>query len=177
MSSGQRAPVVIGVVGDSGTGKTSLLERLIPALDSRGLSVGVAKHSSHGFEADRPGKDSHRLYTSGARAVALASAEQIATFTRRDESRGATLPEVLATLPAGLDLVLVEGFAWESIPRLIVVRGAASPAERHSQPGSVLRVVRGSASAPEAKPEFSSALLASLVDRLVGAVHQGGGGA
>ena len=81
-------PLVVGFVGPSNVGKTSLLERLIPALAARGLSVAAVKHSSHGFAADRPGKDSHRLYTAGAAAVALISREQLATFTRRDESVG-----------------------------------------------------------------------------------------
>ena len=65
----QRAPGVVGLVGRSGSGKTSLLESLIPALTARGLAVGAVKHTSHGFTADRPGKDSYRLYESGAESL------------------------------------------------------------------------------------------------------------
>ena len=63
---------VIGFVAASGTGKTTLLSRLIPVLSERGLRCAVIKHSHHDFEIDRPGKDSHRLREAGAGQVLLA---------------------------------------------------------------------------------------------------------
>ena len=138
-------PLVIGFVGSSGVGKTTLLERAIPRLEARGLEVGVVKHASHGFSADRPGKDSHRLYGAGAQAVALVSLEAMAVFQRRASSGSHHEPELetaLEALPPGLDAVLVEGFAWAPIPRFVVVKGHEAPRREHLERGPVIRIVR-----------------------------------
>lgn len=158
---------VIAFVGDSDSGKTTLLEQLIPLLSARGLAVASVKHASHGFDADRPGSDSHRHYTAGAQAVVVISDSAIATFERRDAAHIATLEEALATLPDGLDLVLVEGFGWESIPRLILVPPDRMPRNEHRESGPVLRVIRVPESAPEEKPAFSDDLIHSIASEIV----------
>jgi len=162
------APGVVGVVGRSGSGKTSLLECLIPALGERGLAVAAVKHTSHGFLADRPGKDSYRLYESGAEAVALISHEQIATFTRRESERdaGPRLAAALAALPQSLDLVLVEGFSWEAIPRLVLVPESELALPHHLEHGEVLRIVHVPRAPAEEKPTFPRDLVDSLADAL-----------
>jgi molybdopterin-guanine dinucleotide biosynthesis protein MobB len=159
-----RATPVVGFVGPSGVGKTSLVERLVAELTRRGLSVGVVKHASHGFLADRPGKDSHRFYESGADAVALISREQIATFIRvkRGVGEEVSLADTLATLPAGLDLVLAEGFSWEPIPRVVLVREDEEPAPAHVENGEVLEVVSAPSPPYDDKPEFPGALIEAL---------------
>jgi len=156
----------IGFVGDSDVGKTTLLEQLIPVLAGRGLVVGSVKHASHGFEADRPGKDSQRLYASGVQAVALICDEQIATFTRRDAARPASLRDALATLPRGLDAVLVEGFAWEPIPRIVLVKPGRKPRPAHLGAGPVLRIVVVPEAQPGSKPVFSDELVGEVAAEL-----------
>lgn len=160
----RRGPEVIGVVGRSGVGKTSLLERLIPALERRGLAVGAAKHASHGFLADRPGKDSHRLYESGARAVALLSQEQSATFVRLENPPA--IATALAALPADLDLVLAEGFSWEPIPRVVVTGPGREPREEELTGGEVIAVVTV-AGDPAGPPRFDPAELEGVLQRLL----------
>jgi molybdopterin-guanine dinucleotide biosynthesis protein B len=165
--------VVVGVVGRSGAGKTSLLARLIPVLAARGLAVGAVKHASHGFLADRPGKDSYRIYEAGAEAVALVSREQIATFVRRDDrTRGeVSLLAALAALPRGLDLVLVEGFSWEPIPRIVLVPGREAPAPEHLVPGEVLDLVRVPAPPPGGPPVFPDRPIAALAEGIASRVR------
>lgn len=156
---------VIGIVGSSGVGKTTLLERLLPALEARGVAVGAAKHASHGFLADRPGKDSHRLYEAGARAVALISTEQVAVFRRLAGSlaRPPALADALAALPPSLDLVLAEGFAWEPIPRVVLVGPDETPRSEHLECGEVVTIVR-MPPALDTKPQLPARFVESLAD-------------
>lgn len=168
-------PAVVGVVGPSGVGKTSLLEQLVRALTDRGLAVAVLKHASHGFLADHPGKDSYRLYESGAAAVAIISREQVATFARRGQNSAAevSLEAALAALPAGVELVLAEGFSWEPIPRLVLREGTDEPARAQIESGQVLEIVDVPRRTEQGPPEFPEALIASLVKMLAARVGRG----
>lgn len=167
----RRGVPVVGVVGRSGVGKTSLLELLIAALEERGIAVGAAKHASHGFLADRPGKDSHRLYESGARAVALLSGEQSATFVRRQDPP--SIDAALEALPADLDLVLVEGFSWEPIPRVVVAGPGREPRSEGLTAGEVIAVVTVQGYREAGPPRFDGAELEALLQRLVAWVASG----
>ncbi|MBM3501190.1 MAG: molybdopterin-guanine dinucleotide biosynthesis protein B [Armatimonadetes bacterium] len=111
----RRLPVpVIGVCGYSNSGKTLLLERLVPRLTGRGLRVALIKDSHHPLDVDRSGKDSDRLFAVGA-DVLVCGADQ--TFIRLHAAR-LTLDECLARLPGGYDLVLVEGFRNVALPKI-----------------------------------------------------------
>jgi molybdopterin-guanine dinucleotide biosynthesis protein B len=168
----------MGFVGPSGVGKTTLLERLVTALRQRGLRVGAVKHASHGFLADRPGKDSYRLYESGADAVALISREQVATFVRHDPAPGegdVSLAAVLASLPRGLDLVLAEGFSWEPIPRFVLVRAGEQPLPEHLAQGEVVDVVAIPAPTEGQPPRFPDSQVESLARQVIHRLESGEG--
>ena len=111
---------VIGISGWSGSGKTTLIERLLPELGATGLSVSTIKHARHGFDIDRPGKDSHRHRIAGAREVLVASPDRWALLHEHTGAAPA-LAELLARL-APVDLVLVEGFKHDRIAKLEVHR-------------------------------------------------------
>ena len=112
---------VFGIAGHSGMGKTTLLERLVPELSSRGLVVSLIKHSHKAIDIDRPGKDSYRLRESGCKEVLLLGNDRWALM---HELRGAPelgLPEALARLSA-CDLALVEGYKAYPLPKLEIYR-------------------------------------------------------
>ncbi|MDR2189180.1 MAG: molybdopterin-guanine dinucleotide biosynthesis protein B [Azonexus sp.] len=111
---------VFGIAGYSGSGKTTLLEKLIPCLTARGFTVSVIKHTHHGFDIDRPGKDSYRHREAGASEVLLACDDRWALM-REQRGGSASLDDLLARL-APCDLVLVEGFKREPVPKLEVHR-------------------------------------------------------
>lgn len=132
------APPVVSVVAKSGTGKTTFLEKLIPALRARGLRVGVLKHHGHPTPFDVPGKDTYRLAQAGADVVIGASAVQVAIF--RQEDGAADLDAVIARHAAGLDLVLTEGYKRGSSPKIEVHRAERSR-ELLCQPQELLALV------------------------------------
>lgn len=112
---------VFGIAGWSGSGKTTLLERLIPELTRRGLKVSVIKHAHHGFDLDRPGKDSYRHREAGATQVLMLSGER---WVLMHELRGRsepTLEEQLALL-APCDIVLIEGYKAAAVPKIEIHR-------------------------------------------------------
>jgi len=117
---------VIGFAAYSGTGKTTLLRRLIPALKARGLRPALIKHSHHDFEIDTPGKDSYELRKAGADQVLLASRHRYALIVETPEREGdPVLADLLERLDADrADLVLVEGFRHAAFPKIELHRPA-----------------------------------------------------
>jgi molybdopterin-guanine dinucleotide biosynthesis protein MobB len=112
----------MGLAGWSGAGKTTLLTALLPRLIARGLSVSTVKHAHHGFDIDRPGKDSFRHRAAGAREVLVASGQRWALLHEIDGPEP-SLAELLARL-SPVDVVLVEGFKSSPFPKLEVHRPA-----------------------------------------------------
>lgn len=114
---------IIGITGWSGAGKTNLIVGLIPLLKARGLRVSTVKHAHHGFDIDRPGKDSHDHRLAGATEVLISSGRRFALMHElRDETEW-SLPALLGKLSA-VDLALVEGFKAEAHPKIEVFRQA-----------------------------------------------------
>src|ERR1017187_1853145 len=125
------AAPVLAVCGLSGSGKTTLLEAAIPLLVRRGLAVAVIKHTSHGFEVDRQGKDSDRLFRAGA-TISLRGPEQ--QFERR--AAALSLEVTLARLACDHDLLLVEGHKDTALPKFWL-----GNAERLDAPEGVTGIV------------------------------------
>lgn len=116
---------VLGFAACSGTGKTTLLIRLIPRLRARGLRVGLIKHSHHAFEIDYPGKDSHELRMAGANPVMLSSSHRRALIKEHVNPIEPVLEDELTHFDqSGLDLILVEGFRTTRFPKIELHRTA-----------------------------------------------------
>ena len=112
---------VIGFAGWSGSGKTTLVEQVIRLLEARGLAVSLIKHAHHEFDVDFPGKDSYRHRHAGCREVLITSANRWAVMHELRGRDELTLNEALAQL-SPCDLVLVEGFKREPIPKIEIFR-------------------------------------------------------
>ena len=114
---------IIGLAGWSGSGKTTLIKKLIPSLIARGSSVSTLKHAHHGFDLDRPGKDSFFHRAAGATEVIISSAKRWAVLHELREEPEWDLPALVAKM-SPVDLVLVEGFKRDAFPKLEIHRAA-----------------------------------------------------
>ena len=117
---------VVSFVGNSGVGKTTFLEKLIPVLKSRGYRVAAIKHDAHRFVIDYPGKDSWRLTEAGSDIVVISSQEKLALIERPQSERD--LPDLVAMVADRVDIVVTEGYRGASAVKVEVSRSAHSHA-------------------------------------------------
>ena len=128
---------ILSIVGKSGSGKTSLLEKLIAELKRRGYRVATIKHHSHpGFEIDYPGKDTWRHAQAGSDLVIIAAPDKIASIRRLE--RELSLDEIVMAI-TDVDIILTDGFKRAGKPALEVVR-AESGLELVSDPAALVAV-------------------------------------
>ncbi|MBT4836025.1 MAG: molybdopterin-guanine dinucleotide biosynthesis protein B [Methylococcales bacterium] len=111
---------IIGFVAYSGTGKTTLLEKIIPILTSRGFKIAVIKHTHHQFDIDKPGKDSYRLRKSGACQIVMGSSKRSVMIKENTQQQDEPNLEVLVNQLdlEELDFILVEGFKHEAFNKI-----------------------------------------------------------
>lgn len=112
---------LFGIAGWSNSGKTTLLANLVPVLIARGIAVSTIKHAGHGFDLDRPEKDSYRHRDAGATEVLITSPQRWALIHELRDAPEPPLPEMLARMEP-VDLVLIEGFKRAPHPKLEVWR-------------------------------------------------------
>lgn len=114
---------LFGFAGFSGSGKTTLIEKLIPQFVTQGLRVSLVKHAHHEFDVDKPGKDSYRHREAGCGEVLITSSRRYALMHELRGAQEPSLSELVKRLSL-CDLVLVEGFKREPIPKLEIHRAA-----------------------------------------------------
>lgn len=117
------APPIISIVSKKNSGKTTLIEKLIPELVARNYRVGTIKHDTHGFDIDHKGKDTWRHKQSGALTVAISSPWKLSLIKDVDQEAG--LDDIVETYFADMDLVLTEGYKRAAKPKIEVFRSAA----------------------------------------------------
>jgi molybdopterin-guanine dinucleotide biosynthesis protein B len=130
---------IFGFAGYSGSGKTTLIEQLIPLFVQRGLRVSLIKHAHHTFDVDQAGKDSYRHRHAGCTEVLVTSSRRWALM---HELRGAPEPGLTEQIErlSPCDLLLVEGFKHERIPKLEVYRAAVGESLLHPHDANIVAV-------------------------------------
>lgn len=110
---------ILGFAAFSGTGKTTLLVKLLPLLNARGLCVALVKHAHHEFDIDHPGKDSYALRKAGANPMLIGSRNRWALMVETPGQDEPGLDDLLVHLDqSSIDLVLVEGFKHVDFPKI-----------------------------------------------------------
>lgn len=113
---------ILGISAVSGTGKTTLLKKLIPLLKQQGIRPGLIKHTHHQMDIDYPGKDSYELRKAGASQVMVASRERWALISETPENSPELMELAQKMSQETLDIILVEGFRQEPIPKIVLWR-------------------------------------------------------
>ncbi|OTA15440.1 molybdopterin-guanine dinucleotide biosynthesis protein MobB [Xenorhabdus vietnamensis] len=114
---------ILGITAYSGTGKTTLLKQVIPLLCQQHIRVGLIKHTHHNMDVDKPGKDSYELRKAGATQTLVASQQRWALMTETPDLPELNLYYLASRFDANsLDLILVEGFKQEPIPKIALYR-------------------------------------------------------
>ena len=133
---------LIGFSAFSGTGKTTLLTRLLPLLRAEGLRIGMVKHAHHNFDIDHPGKDSYELRAAGAEQMLIVSNKRLAMIQEfQHPHKKPKLSQVLSEFNPGiLDLVLVEGFKAEHFPKIELHRPALGKPPMFPNDGDIFAI-------------------------------------
>jgi molybdopterin-guanine dinucleotide biosynthesis adapter protein len=121
----QHTVQAIAFVGYSGSGKTTVIEGILPLLTARGLRVATVKHHHGEFEPDKPGKDSFRHRKAGASLTIVSSSQRL--FLVEEFEREPTIGAIIAHYAVSADLCIVEGFKGAKLPKIEVLRKGVSP--------------------------------------------------
>jgi molybdopterin-guanine dinucleotide biosynthesis protein B len=159
---------VVSIVGQSQSGKTTLMERLIAEFKRRGCRVAAVKHASQDFDMDKPGKDTWRYAEVGGDAVVISSPHKLAMLRPHDNND--SIDEVLRLLGEEFDIVLVEGFHGEHVPKIEVHRKALKQGLR-CEPEELKAVVTDEPldiDRPQYSPKDISGVADFIEERIIG---------
>lgn len=162
------SPPLFGVAGWKNSGKTTLMVGLIGELNKRGYSISVIKHAHSSFEIDHPGRDSFKMRSAGACQIVLSSPKRFARMRELGDSPELAFGDILAYV-RGCDLVLVEGFKREALPKIEIRRNGA--ASREPLYGTVPGIVAIASDRPKDEtdllPVFQLDDISSIADFIV----------
>ncbi len=130
-------PPIISIVGKSGSGKTTFIERLIPELKNRGYKIGTIKHTYHNFEFDKPGKDSWRHKRSGADTVIIASDNKLSMVKDIDSAALDDLKPYFKEM----DILITEGYKNDNKPKIEIIRSGRSTVPLNLKPEERMALV------------------------------------
>tara|TARA_Y100001936_G_scaffold76196_1_gene74683 strand:+ start:1493 stop:2011 length:519 start_codon:yes stop_codon:yes gene_type:complete len=114
---------IIGFAAFSGTGKTTLIKKIVSILSKKKYTVSVIKHAHHNFDLDQPGKDSYEIRKSGAENILISSEKRWALIHENKNNQELSLEDLLNILGnIDSDIILVEGFKKENFPKIELYR-------------------------------------------------------
>ena len=136
-----KKPYILGIcASNSGSGKTYVLERLIPALKKRGYSVSAIKHAHHNFDIDKPGKDSFKIREAGAKQTLIFNNARSALITESAE-QDLDLGKVIEQINQPTDIILVEGLKTMQIPKIEIYREQISSERLYIKDPKIIGVI------------------------------------
>lgn len=141
---------VVGFAGYSGSGKTMLVEQLIPIFRLQGMRVSVVKHAHHRFDIDHVGKDTYRHREAGAFEVVVASDRRLALIREFEQPAQLSVHQLIAELYDGVDWVLVEGFKDSDLLKIEVWRAESQKPARYVNDDFIVAIATDS---PEKLPQ------------------------
>jgi len=166
---------IVSIVGRTDSGKTTFIEKLIPALRDLGYRVATLKHDAHGFDIDKEGKDTWRHAQAGAEAVIISSPKKYALIRKTGRER--TIEELAQLVSDGVDLILTEGYKAGPMPKVEVYRPEVHP-EMLCRPGEGLLAIVSTVKLESEVPCFgiddAAGVAALIEERLIKARDAGG---
>ena len=154
---------IFGIAGWSGSGKTTLLVRLIPELTARGLRVSTIKHAHHGFDFDKPGKDSYEHRVAGATEVMVTSDSRWALMRELRDEAEPTVADCAAHM-SDVDLLLVEGFKHENHKKVEVSRAVTGKPLLQPDDPHIVAIVSDAATSQDQVPVIHIDDVAAVAD-------------
>lgn len=146
---------ILGFAAYSGTGKTTLLEALLPKLTEAGLRIGMLKHAHHNFDVDQPGKDSHRLRKAGASQMLISSRNRFALMTETPESESEFDYLLTRFDEDKLDVVLVEGCKNIAFPKIELHREEVGKPWLHPNDENIIAIASDSGELDSELPQMN----------------------
>lgn len=146
---------ILGFAAYSGTGKTTLLEALLPKLTDAGLRIGMLKHAHHNFDVDQPGKDSHRLRKAGASQMLISSRNRFALMTETPESESEFDYLLTRFDEDRLDVVLVEGCKNIAFPKIELHREEVGKPWLHPNDENIIAIASDSGELDSELPQMN----------------------
>ncbi|UPQ89220.1 bifunctional molybdopterin-guanine dinucleotide biosynthesis adaptor protein MobB/molybdopterin molybdotransferase MoeA [Vibrio sinaloensis] len=158
---------LLGFAAYSGTGKTTLLEALLPKLTDVGLRVGVLKHAHHNFDVDKPGKDSYRLRKAGASQMLISSRNRFALMTETPEQES-SFEYLLSRFDCdNLDVILVEGCKNIAFPKIELHREAVGKPWLYPNDSNIIAIAADNIVPDSNLPQMDINDLSAIADFVV----------